>query len=123
MTDDSPDSNCGYRCLDCDARWYYTRPRCPDCGADATETYCLGVGTVLAKTTTHVTPADVRSPNHLGLVAFDDGVRLVAQLDEGVSVNDRVAFAGDHILREADRRPVRGPRLVSETEAVAHINK
>lgn len=115
MTEDHMEPNgrisvdTAYRCEHCNRRWYYTRGRCPDCGHEAVATYTLGVGELLAWTRVEVTASDVRTPNRLGLVAFDD-VRVIAQLRDGeVEVGDRVGFAGEHSLREGDERAE--PRL------------
>ena len=89
-------------CDDCGNRWYYTRHRCPDCRGDEISTYELADGELLAWTDVAVTPADVRSPNRLGLARFGD-VRLIAQVsDDEVSVGDRVEFAGAYHLRKGD---------------------
>lgn len=103
-----------FRCESCDGRWYYTRPFCPDCGSEDVTTYSLDTGVLLAKTTVHVTPDDVREPNELGLVRFDSGVQVIAQLgDATLSVGDGVAFEGEHVLRGGSEEPVVGPRLVA----------
>lgn len=103
-----------FRCLDCDRRWYYARARCPDCAGREFGTYALDEGVVVARTTVHTTPPDVRSPNALGFVRFDNGVQVVAQLsDDAVGVGDTVAFAGSTPLRDGDAPQ---PRLVSVTE-------
>ncbi|SDX74593.1 Zn-ribbon domain-containing OB-fold protein [Halobellus clavatus] len=107
--DDRMRTDLAFRCEQCGHRWYYTRGRCPDCGEEEVTTDELGVGELLASTRVDVTPEDVRSPNRLGLVAFDD-VQVIAQLDgEGVSVGDRVTFSGEHTLREGDEQT--HPRL------------
>lgn len=111
MTDDIPPTNRAYRCRTCAAHWYYTRPACPECRSADHETYELGVGTLLAETTARVTPDDVRAPNRLGLVDFD-GVRVLAQVEDGATVGDDVSFAGDHALRGTGTTAVVGPRLV-----------
>ncbi|MFA1609768.1 Zn-ribbon domain-containing OB-fold protein [Halobellus rubicundus] len=120
--DGSPDRNGlradeAFECPDCGARWYYTRHRCPDCGEREAATVELGVGELVAATRVEVTPADVRSPNRLGVAAFGD-VRLVAQIDgSDVDVGDRVAFDGAYALREGDER--REPRLTAADESDA----
>jgi len=109
MTPETPHAGEAFVCETCGARWYYTRHRCPDCGETAVATYALGEGELLAVTEVHVTPPDVRSPNHLGLARFD-GVQLVAQLVDGSgAVGDTVAFDGEHELR--GRRLGSHPRL------------
>ena len=91
-------------CEDCDQRWYYTRNYCANCGGDRVATYSLTSGELVALTRVNVTPADVRSPNLLGLAEFGD-VRVIAQLtDETASVGDTVTFAGEYQLRDGDTR-------------------
>ncbi|WP_247004221.1 Zn-ribbon domain-containing OB-fold protein [Halosolutus gelatinilyticus] len=98
-------------CTGCGRRWYYTRSRCPDCGADESSTYELGDGELVARTEIAVTPPDVRSPNWIGLVRFGD-IQLIAQLDANdVSIGDRVTFAGSYRLR--DGIEAAEPRLIA----------
>ena len=98
-------------CEACASRWYYTRERCPDCGADDVATERLRTGRVLATTTVHATPPDVRTPNSLGLVRFDD-VTLIAQLaDNSTEAGDAVEFGDSAVLRDGDPS-TDGPRLV-----------
>jgi len=100
-------------CDDCGTRWYYDRRRCPDCGRSSADagTVRLETGTVVATTTVETTPPDVRAPNHLALVRFDD-VRLTAQAASGdLAPGDAVCFEGSHRLRESRDR--RDPRLVA----------
>lgn len=113
MTDDDATAalDRGLRCPDCDARWYYDRHACPDCGGRDAEPIDLGVGELVTWTVVHVTPPDVRSPNALGLARFDGGVRLTAQLAEGsLEPGDPVRLAREHDLREGEGGVV-GPRL------------
>ncbi|MEY7851734.1 Zn-ribbon domain-containing OB-fold protein [Natrarchaeobius sp. A-rgal3] len=96
-------------CEECGHRWYYTRRRCPDCAGTEHSTYELEVGELLAWTENRVTPADIRSPNRLGLARFGE-VQLIAQLSDGeVSVGDRIAFEGDYQLRRGSE--AQNPRL------------
>jgi uncharacterized OB-fold protein len=100
-------------CDDCGRRWYYDRHRCPECGRSAasTSTFRLETGAVVSTTTVETTPPDVRAPNHLALVRFDD-VQLIAQAaDGGLASGDRVRFEGSHRLREGRDRT--DPRLVA----------
>lgn len=108
--DSDPPANRAFACRECGRRWYYTKPQCPDCGSDpsAHGTETLGEGDVRAVTRAEVTPGDVRAPNRLALAEFD-GVRVIAQVDGGAAVNDRVAFAGAFRLRSGDDE--RQPRL------------
>ncbi|QUO48025.1 hypothetical protein [Halorubrum ruber] len=100
-------------CDDCGHRWYYDRRRCPACGhgAESAATVRLETGAVVATTTVETTPPDVRAPNHLALVRFDE-VQLIAQAADGdLSPGDRVRFDGSHRLREGRDRT--DPRLVA----------
>ncbi|GAA0232515.1 hypothetical protein [Halobaculum roseum] len=108
--DGDPPADRAFVCRECGRRWYYTKPRCPDCGGDPSVhgTEELGAGEVRAVTRVEVTPGDVRSPNRLALADFDD-VGLIAQVDGDAAVGDRVAFAGSFTLREGDGE--RQPRL------------
>ncbi|NGM70667.1 hypothetical protein G6M89_16920 [Natronolimnobius sp. AArcel1] len=97
-------------CDACDRRWYYTRQHCPSCGACEWSTYELEAGELLAWTDVAVTPNDVRSPNRIALVRFDDGVQLLAQAtDDPMEIGDRVTFAGSYRLRDGGRADA--PRL------------
>ena len=100
-------------CEDCGSRWYYDRYRCPDCAGKEHSLYELGTGELVAVTTVEMTPADVRSPNPLGLARFGD-VQLLAQLDdETLEAGDPVEFAGAYRLRhDSDETQ---PRLTSAT--------
>mgnify|MGYP006273889577 CR=1 FL=1 len=108
--DGDPPADRAFVCRECGHRWYYTKPRCLDCGSDPSVhgTEELGEGEVQAVTRVEVTPGDVRSPNRLALADFD-GVGLIAQVDGGAAVGDRVAFAGSFTLRDGDDEPQ--PRL------------
>lgn len=111
---DRPRADESYRCTECGERWYYTKPSCPACGADASDaaTAPVGAGEVVAVTTVHATPADVRSPNRLALVRFDDGLQVIAQVADAPAETGRtVTFDGDYVLRDDEGEPLRGPRL------------
>lgn len=98
-------------CTDCKERWYYERALCPSCGAAETRTDPVGIGTLVATTTAHVTPAGVRAVNPLGLASFDHEINVLAQLPGDASqqpgVGDNVQLVGDHRLRDG----MAGPRL------------
>lgn len=99
----------GFECTACGNRWYYTRRRCSECGADDISSYDLQHGTLVTRTEVHATPPDVRRPNQLGLARFGD-VTIVAQLAGGdVAVGDCVKFVGTHRLR--NRQDAMAPRL------------
>lgn len=97
-------------CESCDNRWYYTRERCPECRSTAVDSYRLDRGEIVATTVARVTPPGVRAPNRLGLVRFERGVTLVAQLGDDSEAGDTVRFGDVAVLRDGDR-PVTGPRL------------
>ncbi|WP_121743306.1 Zn-ribbon domain-containing OB-fold protein [Natronorubrum halophilum] len=97
-------------CESCGNRWYYTRDRCAECRSTAIDSYQLQQGEVVAATTVHATPPGVRSPNRLGLVQFEHGVTLIAQLRDDSAAGDTVRFGSISILRDGDQ-PVSGPRL------------
>lgn len=111
MTRDVPIDH-AFVCESCDERWYYTRERCPACRSTDHRTDRLRRGEVVAATTVHATPPGVRSPNRLGLVRFEHGVTLVAQLGDDSSAGDTVAFGAVELLRDGNR-PVSGPRLAA----------
>ncbi|OVE83041.1 hypothetical protein [Natronolimnobius baerhuensis] len=57
-----------------------------------------------------ISPDDVRSPNRIALVRFDDGVQVIAQVtNDPVSVGETVTFAGSYRLRDGELKDV--PRL------------
>ncbi|ELZ31044.1 hypothetical protein [Halorubrum distributum] len=106
-----------FACADCGRRWYYDRRHCPDCDRSAADAASvrLETGAVVATTTVETTPPDVRAPNHLALVRFDE-VQLIAQAaDADLSPGDRVRFDGSHRLR--DGRDRTDPRLVAVEES------
>lgn len=101
-----------FACDRCDARWYYEKDRCPECGDDNHSTYPLGTGKLQSVTVSRVTPPDVREPNHLGLARFADDVGVIAQLaDDDLTVGDRVELGGEYDLRGSGESVRRGPRL------------
>jgi uncharacterized OB-fold protein len=102
----------GSRCIDCERRWYYTRPFCPDCGSRDVEPFDLGDGELVARTVVHVTPDDVPSPNTLGIARFEGDVQLIAQLtDPSLEPGDVVRLEGEYALRGNETSLVHGPRL------------
>lgn len=109
MTRDVPTDH-AFVCESCGNRWYYTRERCPECRSTAVDSYRLRQGEVVTATTVHATPPGVRSPNRLGLVRFEHGVTLIAQLRDDSSAGDAVRFGEVSALRDGDR-PASGPRL------------
>ncbi|WP_254533145.1 Zn-ribbon domain-containing OB-fold protein [Natrinema gelatinilyticum] len=111
MTRDVPIDH-AFTCESCGDCWYYTRGRCPTCRSEAVDTYRIRRGEVVSATTVHATLPGVRSPSRLGLVRFDYGVTLVAQLDDDSSAGDTVRFGAVAVLRDGERA-VSGPRLSS----------
>lgn len=108
---DGEDIDRAFKCTACSNHWYYTRARCVECGSTSFETYSLGTGRVVATTTVHATPPGVRAPNRLGLIQFDDDIRLVAQVDgPEISAGDSVEFGDITTLRSGDS-PSAGPRV------------
>lgn len=104
----------GFLCDTCGHRWYYTKPRCPECSGREILTYDLERGKIIAQTEVRATPDDVRTPNKLGLVQFDSGVQVIAQLNRtDIKTGDMVQFDGDHELRAGSELSVSGPRLYS----------
>lgn len=102
-----------FRCENCDHSWYYTNPHCPNCSGENIATYSLNTGELLSSTTVYTTPDDVRTPNRLGLVRFDDEVQLIAQIEgNDCEIGEIVKFAGEHVLRGDSESVVYGPRLV-----------
>jgi uncharacterized OB-fold protein len=121
MTDDNAPSFDAHRC----ENGHITYPghtRCPECGAEQTETVDLSdrTGTVVTWTTSTATPPGVREPNHLAIVEFtvsashSDGssdesegadgesVRALGQLTtaDGVDIGDQVVPVYAAELRE-----------------------
>lgn len=107
--------DCGYHCTECNHRWYYTKPICPNCGRNTIETYELDVGIVASTTVVHTTSEGVRSPNWLAFAQFGE-VGVIAQVADTVdalTAGDPVRFAGEHVLRETDSETIIGPRLTA----------
>jgi uncharacterized OB-fold protein len=105
MTDDAPSFD-AHRC----ENGHLTYPghtRCPDCGAEQTETVDLSdrTGAVVTWTTSTATPPGVREPNHLAIVEFTvdgESVRALGQLTtaDGVDIGDDVEPVYAAELRE-----------------------
>jgi len=86
---------------------YPGHARCPDCGAEQTETVDLAdrTGEVVTWTTSTATPPGVREPNHLAIVAFEvegEAVRALGQLTtaDGVEIGTAVEPVYEAELRE-----------------------
>ncbi|WP_144901018.1 PhlB family protein [Halobellus captivus] len=56
-------------CENCKRVWYYDRAVCPNCRGRSFERTPSEQGTVVARTTVHVTPDGVPQPLDLGLVS------------------------------------------------------
>lgn len=81
--------------------------RCPDCGAEQTETVDLSERTaeVVTWTESVATPSGVRAPNTLAIVAFDvDGetVRALGQTTDEVAIGDTVRPVYAERLRDPE---------------------
>lgn len=106
-------SHDAFRCVDCDHRWYYTKPACPVCNSITVEEYELDIGVVESTTTVYVTPDGVRSPNRLALARFAN-ISVIAQVSDDsaeLAVGDQVQLTGEYTLRDGDSEKVIGPRL------------
>jgi uncharacterized OB-fold protein len=86
---------------------YPGHTRCPDCGAEQTETVDLSerTGEVVTWTTSTATPPGVRQPNHLAIVEFEvdgEAVRALGQLTtaDGVDIGTAVEPVYEEELRE-----------------------
>ena len=94
------------RCLQCGATSLPPRADCADClGAEFEWVETSGAGTLFAFTTVVAPPAGFErlAPYTLGLVALDNGARLLAPLVEqhGLTLGDPVRVV-PHIVRASD---------------------
>lgn len=102
------------RCRTCGEHQFYPRPFCLACGASDPEWVAsAGRGTVYAKTTVHiqVDPA-LGPPYDVGVVALDEGPRLVTNLIGEPAIGEPVRVA----WRERDEAPPL-PVFTREAEA------
>jgi len=100
-------------CENCEHVWYYERAVCPNCHSRSFDRVPSKTGTVVARTTVHVTPDGVPQPLELGLVSYEEGGHVLGQLaDETVSRGQFVVLAGTHELRrESDGSVTTGPKI------------
>ena len=100
-------------CDNCSRVWYYERAVCPDCHTRSFTRVRPRHGTIVARTTVHVTPEGVPQPLALGLVSYPEGGHVLGQLtDDSIERGDAVVLAGDHELRRApDGDPITGPKI------------
>lgn len=103
-------------CVNCGARTFYRKERCPECGCDRFAEREPGVGELVSTTRVHVTPPGVREPNALGLVRFRDGGNVIVQLEDELEVGDTVRLVNGYALRENGDERVTGPRAVRAEE-------
>ncbi|MBI1395330.1 MAG: DNA-binding protein [Betaproteobacteria bacterium] len=82
------------RCGTCSRVWYFRRDFCPHCGDTKVVSYrAAGSGTVHAMTRVARAPSEAlraHAPYVIGLVDVDEGFRMMAHLDDGVRIGDRV---------------------------------
>jgi len=82
-------------CPRCQAVWYFRRTFCPHCGASAPESrQASGQGTVHAITLVTRAPSEelrAYAPYAIALVDTDEGFRVMAHAQPGLSIGERVA--------------------------------
>lgn len=82
------------RCSSCSHVWYFRRSFCPRCGStDPTTVQASGAGVVYAVTEVMRAPSEqLRSlaPYAIGLIDTDEGFRIMAHVDRGVDIGERV---------------------------------
>lgn len=82
------------QCRTCNTRWLFARGFCPRCGGRQVETReASGRGTVHATTLVTRAPSEALrpyAPYRLVLVDADEGFRVMAHADPGVTIGDRV---------------------------------
>lgn len=100
-------------CSACRHAWYFRRSFCPRCGStDTTTAQASGCGVVYAVTEVMRAPSEqLRShaPYAIGLIDTDEGFRMMAHVEHGVGIGERVrvryiAF-GDAFLPQFTRDP------------------
>ena len=82
------------RCTACGHAWAFRRGFCPACGtADPALLPAAGTGTLHAVTRVARAPSEAlraHAPYCIGLVDLDEGVRVMAHVDEAVAIGERV---------------------------------
>ncbi|MCA3131697.1 MAG: Zn-ribbon domain-containing OB-fold protein [Betaproteobacteria bacterium] len=82
------------RCSGCGHAWYFRRSFCPACGApEPRAVQASGAGRVHAVTEVARAPSEAlraRAPYCIALVDADEGFRLMAHVERGTHIGDRV---------------------------------
>lgn len=82
------------RCSACLHAWAFRRGFCPACGApDPVLLPAAGTGTLHAVTRVTRAPSEALralAPWSIGLVDLDEGVRVMAHVDEDIAIGERV---------------------------------
>lgn len=99
-------------CTECGHQTFYDKHWCPDCAHETFRTRDPGVGTLRAITMVHITPDGLPAPLALGIARFDNA-RVIAQLDDDLSVGASVRLEDGFELRECIGEQVHGSRLVA----------
>lgn len=105
-----------FECSVCGRHTFYEKKHCHACGNDEFGERDPGTGELLSVTRVHVTPDGVREPNSLGLVRFENGANLIAQLGGDLAVGDTVTLDADCQLRQDQTGIHTGPRVVAVKE-------
>ncbi len=82
------------RCKPCGNVWYFRRSFCPKCGSSEIETlHASGRGVVHALTEVTRAPSEALRPHApyvIALIDADEGFRLMAHLERGAVIGERV---------------------------------
>lgn len=79
--------------MDCQRATAYNKPHCHNCGNDSFDTTSETRGKLVAISTIQETPPDVQSPHHIGLITFENGASVIAQLDQHIDPITEVQIA------------------------------
>jgi len=92
------------RCKACVGLWYFRRSFCPKCGSREVETLqASGLGVVHAVTEVMRAPSEALrpfAPYAIALIDTDEGFRMMAHLETGVRIGERVQV-GFHAFGDA----------------------
>lgn len=102
------------RCEKCGMAQFYPRPFCARCGGTPRWRVSRGVGTIYAATRVTRAPTPdfaALAPYEILLVDLDEGYRMMAQGEPGLSIGDRVRVAFRH---QGERALPRFERLQEE---------
>lgn len=99
------------RCGACRAVWHFRRTFCPRCGStDTTMAQASGHGVVHAVTEVMRAPSEQLrpyAPYAIGLIDTDEGFRMMAHVERGVGIGERVRVRyitfGDALLPQFTR--------------------